>query len=348
MKLRGFVAGAVLLVLAGRAFGADADEPPVPDFRFVEPLPEVVAAAQKASIPVTGIEAKPDRSGLLAGDTLSVLVCLNNGDEMKQWLLELAAEDLTEQDKQLPPLGGAHLYSSTGHEFYYGGTRRPLRLRIIGPFKGGKDERAFGDKITRVLVNSDYLALGFDRACAAYIRIAAAEAGSGGADERAGFGGSYLPFSTEQIQAGQKMARRTGLTQEEERAFLGTLPALFEFLHVARHVPGLAEIMLRVMDIPWWSIVTHGAKAPEVTFDYLPRFREIDAGAWNLPGKHKVYALAFVLQLNGAPSLTCQLAVTEPRPPLLTSAGIVGLAAQEPDGKGAYLMMRVVAARRGP
>jgi hypothetical protein len=58
-----------------------------------------------------------------------------------------------------------------------------------------------------------------------------------------------------------------------------------------------------------------------------------------------MYAFPFALQLSKKPALVCQLAVVAPAPPLLTSAGIVGLAAQRPDGKGPHLMIQLLAAR---
>ena len=61
-----------------------------------------------------------------------------------------------------------------------------------------------------------------------------------------------------------------------------------------------------------------------------------------------MYAFPFVLQLSKKPALVCQLAVVAPAPPLLTSAGIVGLAAQRPDGKGPHLMICLLAAHVGP
>jgi len=50
----------------------------------------------------------------------------------------------------------------------------------------------------------------------------------------------------------------------------------------------------------------------------------------------------YLLRLNGEPALLFQLAVTAPRPPLLVSAGIVGLAAGRPDGRGPVLTLQVV------
>ena len=74
-----------------------------------------------------------------------------------------------------------------------------------------------------------------------------------------------------------------------------------------------------------------------------------EAAEWGAvaDGAGEVYALPMQLRLNGQPALLFQMAVVTPRPPLLMSAGIIGLVATRPDGKGPVLMLRVVATRAG-
>lgn len=48
------------------------------------------------------------------------------------------------------------------------------------------------------------------------------------------------------------------------------------------------------------------------------------------------------IQLQGKPALNSRLALTTPRVPLLNTAGVVGIAAARPNGKGPRVMIRVV------
>jgi hypothetical protein len=67
----------------------------------------------------------------------------------------------------------------------------------------------------------------------------------------------------------------------------------------------------------------------------------------NTGGYASGYGFPFVLEVNDKPALSCNLAVVSARPPLLTCAGIIGIAAQSPDGKGPHLMVQLMAAHCG-
>ena len=60
------------------------------------------------------------------------------------------------------------------------------------------------------------------------------------------------------------------------------------------------------------------------------------------------YALPFSLTMFGKHIANGSWLVTEARPPMLASAGIVGLAVEPPDNKGKRLELRVIAARNAP
>ena len=87
---------------------------------------------------------------------------------------------------------------------------------------------------------------------------------------------------------------------------------------------------------------------PRLNIHYVTPFGVLDSVPWSLSSDVKSYFLPLVFSLNSKPAMACRLAVTSPRPPLLTSAGIVGIAAQRPDGKGPHLMIRLLAGRVGP
>ncbi|MBI5380330.1 MAG: hypothetical protein HZA31_00360 [Opitutae bacterium] len=323
--------------------------PPIPVFKWTEVLPAAAQAAQKAGIAMNGMGAPAERTTLRPGDTVTALVTLTEGEEYKQWIVRFQAAELTEKERQLPPVRGVRVYTSTGREFQYDGERAVLALRVLGPFKSSSAAtatRGVKDVQARVRVNSAFLGLGFDQACAALIRKQEAEVRH--PDLKFYWGCGWKPYPPEKAAGKRKVAEVFGVTEKDERAMCGELPALWEFVGLASQTPGLQSIMQNVIHIPWWSIIANGGKMPAIGLMMLPRKHIKDAARWNLSETARIYALPFELQLNEKPALVCQLAVTAPRPPLLTSAGIVGIAAQSPDGKGPHLMIRLLSAQCAP
>ena len=72
---------------------------------------------------------------------------------------------------------------------------------------------------------------------------------------------------------------------------------------------------------------------------------EADPAGWVLPGL-ALYQLPVAVELNSTPALHCTLLVTSPQSPLLTCAGIVGIAAEPPGKKDKRLDVRIIAAHR--
>jgi hypothetical protein len=66
----------------------------------------------------------------------------------------------------------------------------------------------------------------------------------------------------------------------------------------------------------------------------VPFEKEISSDRWALPIGTKIHAMPLGLGINDKPSLLCQLAVIDLRPPFQTSAGVIGLASGAPDGSG--------------
>jgi hypothetical protein len=341
------------LVSASFATATEAAPPdwtrPPPDFRQMPALPRVRQAAVATQTPLAGLAVGADDSGLAPGDGVTVLVTHTEGGELKQWIVAIEAVAPTEKEKKAPERG-ARFFSSSGYEFRFGSTRAVLELKVVGPLgpgEAGAKAKTPEVKRRRVGVGADFLGLGLDRVPATYLRAKAIRAGNPELPPGQLQIGNR-PFPPELAGERRRAAEAAGYTEADERAMIGGVLALLEFFQITLRTPGLQDVLKSVLDLPWWSIVTSGGKMPAMNFDGLSFARELAAETWGLPATEKVYASPYLLRLNGEPALLFQLAVTAPRPPLRVSAGIVGLAAGRPDGKGPVLTLQVVASHRAP
>ena len=340
------------------ALAALAQQPPqpIPEFRFSEIAPAVLAAAAKAEIPINGFDATIARTELLQGDKVVALVDHIDGKKHKQWLVQLAARDLTAEEKARPPLQSVRAYTSTGHTYEYSGRLAAIAIHCLGPYSidvptANAAKRA-KDQWSGALVNSDYLGLGFDMSCRMNLRLREVVRSIGERENRPVTMSINLSSGPEPFPPAEPIRNQdTDVftpTESEERAHAGGSLALMEFFNVAQRTPGLADVLASVVDIPWFSILSHGGRMPGIEIENLNPVRALESVEWWLPSGTPLYAKPFLLHLNGKPALLCQLAVIAPQPPFLASAGIVGIAAQRPDGKGPQLSIRLIAARLAP
>ena len=203
-----------------------------------------------------------------------------------------------------------------------------LRVRFLGPFAQGAPVRsAMPEELERVLVSPELLRLGLDQTCRIWVRIQAnlQQLRSGGApsDLFLPLESSTARFPDEIVEKTRAAAARIGFTADDESAFYGMELALESFVRIVESSPAAETILRGVVEQPsLWSRLTHLGVDGNVTTS--PRdIRPIDPNPWGLPAA--AYRLPFGLSLNGQPALDGTLAVTEPRPPLLASAGILGL-----------------------
>ncbi len=327
---------------------------PLPDFSFHPVLPVTQTAAAATAMKLSPLVLADERLGLKAGDGLTALVTWTEGKATKQWLVQVQATELNDKESKLPPARGMLLFSSTGHEFRFAGSRAALALRVLGPFEDGKpaSREAREGKKARVLTQAEYLGLGLDRACQVILKLQAMRTQPRPDNplpaEQQSLGFGNRPFPPEVVAAAQKRAVQFGLTQEDERALVGSLPALLEFFGIVSRTPGLQDILKSVMDLPWWSILKSGGKMPDIGIDFVSAsIRPLAPQPWSLTTLTP-YAFPIVITLNKSPALVCHLAVVSPRPPLIAAAGVVGLAAARPDGKGPRIMIQVIAAHPAP
>lgn len=345
----GLLITAGALALSVHLVAADATPktpPPIPSFRQLAPLASVQAAAQAAQIALDGIAPPVEQTILSEGDTVTALVSLTSGAKLQQWLIALTAVQPTEKEKQQRDQAIV-FHTSSGHELRFESEPAALAIQSIGPLTGAdagrKASTASTVKRARTRVAADFLALGLDRPPAMAERTKKKRE----EDPSLPSGGLEIgmkPFPPDVIERTRVTTEAVGITEADERALIGSILALIEFFQIASKTSGLQEVVMSVIDVPWWSIIRSGGKMPGLNFELVGNQPRIEAKPWALPTPSDIWAVPFVLHLNGKPALVCQLAVTAPRPPLLPCAGIIGLAASRPDGKGPILTLQIVAA----
>ena len=123
--------------------------------------------------------------------------------------------------------------------------------------------------------------------------------------------------------------------------------ALVEFLKIAEHTPGLKDIAVATVDVPSiWSAVRRWNFSGGIDFDFK-NVQRLDGQAYGLESSN-VYTLPFSLTMFGKHFAKGTWFATAARPPLLASAGVVGLIVGPPDHKEKYLELHVIAARNAP
>lgn len=338
-----------LIVLSGLAYAwvaAQTTPPapavPIPELRSVAPLPAVIDATAKANVSTDGIHATTRTTGLVANDTATVLVHYVDGDEVRQWAVQLVGKAPSEKERAMvwPPF---KLYLTTGREVTFPGTTAAIAIHVLGPYRdGAKPAKRARDRWSGTLLKEQFLGLGLDRACECMIKLQKPlpRPVPNGVSLSAG----CQPFREIDFGAVQACMTDLGITAEDERAFAGMVPALLSFFQIAAQTPEVNDILFTVLDVPWWSLVRKMGKMPDISMRILKAPSALTPADWGLPVSAPCYAFAIGLDLNQHPALTLNLAVTAPRPPLLITAGIVGIAVQRPDGKGPSLMIRLVSA----
>lgn len=335
----------IFCAIAGLAWGAASGQEKavqLPRFAYPDPFPTLLAAAGKAGVPVDAKQRPSVRRPAQAGDALTFLVSLRDGDDLKQWVLFAQTADLTDKEAALPPLKGFHAYTSTGTEIDLGGHRAAIEMTLVGPVTNRQVQQGSVNpeiKRRRLLVNADYLGLGFDGACESMlaIRAAAATQPAGAAKFKPLL--ASKPYPEAVVSRDRTLALAMGFTPERERAFHGSVPVLLEFLNLVVKTPGLQDILREVIDVSWWSLLANGGKTK-------PHIRVIGAGVQTLvqagPQNFPQYAFPFVLELNQKPAMSSILVVAPPIAPLATTGGVVGIQAGRPYDANPQLTVRLI------
>jgi hypothetical protein len=341
--------GLWLALLAAFAFRAPAaNERPLPadPFTKVKPVPTLVAFASDHQIPLTGIDLAEAGVAPRKGDEVTLLVTLFKGTAAQQWLACVAADDLTEPESLLKPPRDAVINTSTGRALRYVTTRTALRIRFIGPFSPdsstarGRNEPVLV-KETRTLVSPEYLNAGFDGYCRSALEIAPRIKTAGVTPH---YTAGSQPRDPEELTAAKPFNDAVQFTPEEERLDFGVYFSVTTFFSAAIEVAAFRDVLAQVVKMPSvWSVIRHVGVRMDLNYWWMD-VREIDgsqAGA-----ARPVYQFPLRVYLNGALGTKTTLAVSSPRPPLQTCAGILAMCIEHPTDESRRLFIRVLAARR--
>jgi len=317
---------------------------------FAVPFAATREVASENTVPLQGFASWTSRDHPVAGDSVTILVTGTGMAERKQWLIVLSAEDSSLAAPESSPAKDIILFTNTGSEIHYTNTPVPLLMRIWGPFFQAATEDETSRQHPRATeahdtVNESMLRLGFTRACIAMMQLHQARK-EGRLAPDAMFGVGIKPFSRRELEEGSHLAAATGFVREDERAIAGTVPALMEYFDIAARSPGIRDLIWELVEKPSvWSVVRRMGRV-ECGVTFLSKgVAAVAASPWGLPATVDVFKIPFTLKLNGETGLHCILVVTQPRPPLLISAGILGLSVQSPNDDANRLLLRVIAAR---
>jgi hypothetical protein len=201
-----------------------------------------------------------------------------------------------------------------------------LEITTIGPFEVGR-QAPETERHARAFVSPEFLGLGLDAACRLSLR---------------------MHEGTEAAPSGGPAAKPPmPLSESDERTLFGTAPALAAFVQGIQATPALSEIFWAITKRPSaWTIVRHGGN---LVFSVATTGEGgvVAAAGWPLLGL-PVYRMPLLLSFYQEPALRFTLFVTAPRPPLLATAGIVGIIAEPPRAEGKRLEIRLLAGRRAP
>lgn len=339
-------AGPFLLVvfacIAGRVPAAAAPDITCDPLTPVAPVPSLVAFASSHGIPLEGIAVAAEGAVRQKGDHLVFLLALEKGGTTTQWLARLESDDLTKKEQAMKPLPDDVIHTSTGLHLHYPNTPTALLVEFIGPFSAGSTRQPGAPEQARSLVSREYIELGIAQYCRSALQItkrlqaAGITAGS--------YGGSTSIPSAEAVARGKQAAAAFGLTPEEERLTFSVYFALRTFFGAAMEIPGNQHVLEQVIKKPSvWSVVSQFGVNTEFKYNW----QEVQvAPEGKAAVQQPVYLLSVLLSLNNTPAVKANLAVSEPRPPLQASAGILAICAEHPTAADRRLFIRVLSAGR--
>jgi hypothetical protein len=236
------------------------------------------------------------------------------------------------------------IYNSFGNKFEFPSFPTPVTLRTVGPFVDDKKAPKLHDDTASFKLDKGYLSLGLDSAAAAIARNR-----NDGSKRHGMFASGTQSFSAEEIKKSKESAVDWKVTPEEERALGGSYPALVSYFDVVQHTQGLEDLVMKVIERPSLFSLAMNLGIRSVGFSWLgARLSSAPASAWGMSDAVPIYEIPMTLMLNEHPSLNITMIVTTPRPPLLTSAGILGVIAEKPGKKEPSLVIRIIGARLAP
>lgn len=340
-----------LVAMATACLGADPEASPAIDpLKPITPFPSLVAFASARQIPLSGIALSDKAPPSHPGDTVTLLFTLYRDGRSRQWLVQVTEDDLTAAERAKPS-PEAVIHTSTGQTFNYAHSPAALRVSFTGPFAasdpaaGSQSSPPQASKTGRALVNRESLRQGMSDYCRSALAISARIESIGLKEKDLFFSGGGAVPTPEIIEKGRRSAAQFGLTADEERLAFSVYFSLTTFFSAATEVAACREVIEEVIDKPsFWSIARN--LGVRTDFNYL--WTKVRLTSPPADVADPVYTLPVLLYLNGKPGVKATLAVTTPKPPLQTSAGIVALCAEHPKQPDRQLFVRVLSSRSGP
>lgn len=303
----------------------------------IPPSDAVVRFAAEHGIPLERFDPPRADGRALPGDLAVALLNLRDGTERKQWLVQFSLAAPTAQDLRDHPAGDLTLNATSGRTYRFAASNRlAVDIHIVGPFAAGQ-RRPPDEKRGRAVISADLLGIGLDETCRTLLKLNPPSAGKAGTASTAASSGPA------------PVVPAAALSEAEERALFGFVPTLGAFLQTVQNTPGLREILWDLLKKPSvWTFLKHrGGIDLNLDLNGPDAVSPVEPLTW-APVATPLYRMSPVLSIYGKPALRCALIVTAPRPPLLTTGGIIGLAATPPDSSDKRLDVRIVAVRQAP
>lgn len=302
------------------------------------PFPSTVQFARANKIPLTRIDSLLGDDVVKSGDSVTVLVTLVEKGQRSQWILfpQISGDPA-------PSNGVMVIHNTFGNTFQFASHPTPVSLRTVGPFLEGTHSGRVKDTKASLTLDKGYLGLGLDRAAAAVARLDSSK------NRKGSFRSGTTRFSDADIKASKEFAAEWKLTPAEERALGGTYPALLSYFDIVQNNDSLQGILASVIDRPSLFSLAANFGISSIEFNWQgARPSALPASAWGMSDDIPIYEIPMALMLNNHPSLNITMIVTAPRPPLLTSAGIIGVLGEKPGKSEPFLTIRIVSGHLAP
>ncbi len=268
-------------------------------------------------IPLGGFDVSFTNRVLQPGDSMTVLGTVSIKKKESQWLLYVEAQRPTHTTNPPP-----YVLNLFGSPIKFESKPVPAKLRMLGPFAVSKTASDSKEQTDQFELNESFLALGLEQAAEVM-------------HDR-----NVMTNSAPEARDIMKAK----LTPQEQRALAGAIPALTSYFEIVQHTDGLESLLYKVVKLPSvWSMVRRFGVTVE--FNVLPDPSPANPTDWGLPPGTPIYYLHCMLLLNKQPALKVTLVVTNPDPPRLICAGVVGLLAEKPGDEETYMTMRLVSAK---
>lgn len=283
------------------------------------------------------------------GDSITALVSYGDEKLERQWIIQLEVLPIEELDSGLVSKTATAVYHTMiGNRHEFASNHIPCRITIVGPFsvkaKPSAKEPAVHTAI--IALKSDYLQIGLHQFSEMQCRIRnRAELEESQLSWTYGF--NHEPYSEQTIAESRESTAIFNISEEEDRAYAGSLLPLWEFLQICNQTPGLRSILMKVVKLPTpMSMLVNGFET-RYNFEY---------GSWDryhrLPGigpsaTSMLYSYPVTLNIYEKPSLKLRFFAMKPHPPLNLSSGFFGLVASSPDKPEKRIVIRVIHGQRG-